>query len=163
MAKASDSRRAVEQMLVEARSLLPDQPLRRPREEEKFLGRSVPKWEPWERRLWEIGEEIRQILIAAPTLRRDESLAREILAMSLDRRGGFGRQSFMMLLGRRSFASFAKELASQLSDEEVCGHAVWALYRAKVHGVSAAVRPLCDHGETWIRNEARRYITWDGV
>jgi hypothetical protein len=125
------------------------------------LGRPMPRTEARETQLWQLGEQIRHLLASSPVLRRDEALGRQFLEISLDRRGGIGRQSFMMLLGFTSFAGLAEELTSELGDDDVCGHVVWALYRAKVRGQSAKVRLLCNHERTWIRKEASRYVAWD--
>jgi hypothetical protein len=159
MASPPEVRKEIESRLLRARSLIPDRIAERV--PENHLDPSVPRLETWETQLWDIGEQIRQLLASAPALRRDEDLGRQFLEISLDRRAGGGRQSFMMLLGFKSFAALAKELTSELVDDVVCGHVVWALYRAKVPGQWEQVRSLCDHERAWIRKEARRYVAWD--
>jgi hypothetical protein len=163
MANLAEVRVDVQRKLILARSLLPDSVAENERDTLEIIGQRVPAWHPWEQRLWEIGEAIRKLLATAPSLRRDEELGKQFLALSLDRRAGLGRQSFMMLLGFKSFASLTKELISELNDDGVCGHVVWALNRARVLGVSEKVRDLCDHKHAWIRREAKRCIAWDGV
>jgi hypothetical protein len=163
MVTAGETRSEIERKLMFARSLVPDSRFVGPREPARLLDQTLPQWQSWERRLWKTGEEIRQLLVQAPALRRDDALGRQFLELALDRRGGLGRQSFLMLLGFRSFANLARGLISELDDGDVCGHAVWALFRAKVRGASGAVRPLCKHEKAWIRKEACRYLEWDGV
>ena len=159
MASPPKVRKEIEGQLLLARALIPDRIAERVTED--YIGPSIPRLEPWETQVWDIGEKIRQLLATAPALRRDEALGRQFLEISLDRRARGGRQSFMMLLGFKSFAALAKELTSELADDDVCGHVVWALYRAKVRGQWEQVRLLCDHKRTWIRQEARRYVAWD--
>src|SRR5438552_6440461 len=119
------------------------------------------EWHPLEHNIWEISEQIRQLLSKAPSLRGDPELTRQFLAISRDRRAGRGRQSFIMLLGFKSCRGLAADLFTEVADGEVAGQVVWALYRMKVRGFASTVQRLCAHERTWIRKEAQRYGKWD--
>ena len=121
----------------------------------------APDWREFERRLWKLGEDIRQFLMRTPRLRNDKELQAKLLSIACDRRALRGRQSFIMLFASKIFNEHANKIASQLGDPSVDGQVIYTLYRMRAKGFSEKIWPYTKHDKTWIRKEAKRYIVWD--
>jgi hypothetical protein len=121
----------------------------------------VPQWHRAEHSLWAIGEQIRHALNSQPKLRSDRSLYAEFLAIVQNRHAMRGRQSFVLLFAYRPCIAWAHDLASLLPDSDIDGQIISALYKMRAPGFSATVAPFLSSSATWIRKEARRYMTFD--
>jgi hypothetical protein len=121
----------------------------------------VPQWHCFEHSLWAIGEQIRQALNSQPKLRSDRSLYAEFLAIVQNRHVMRGRQSFVLLFAYQPCAAWAHDLASVLPDSDIDGQIISVLYKMRAPGFSATIAPFLSSSATWIRKEARRYMTFD--
>ena len=118
----------------------------------------VPQWHDYEHKIWQIGEEIRQILNTHKTLRKDKELLARFLSVALNRNAKRGRQSFIMLLWYKHCAEYAGLLAAQLEDRSVKGHIIEGLNKMKAGQFTSLVEPFTQDKTTWIRNQAKKYI-----
>ena len=152
-------RSKVESLFVQAKSLVPDGPSAPLPPMDGFP--DIPQWHNFEHSLWSIGEQIRQALNSQPKLRGDHSLYAEFLAIVQNRHAMRGRQSFVLLFAYRPCVAWATDLASLLPDSDIDGHIISALYKMRAPGFSATVAPFLSSSATWIRKEARRYMSFD--
>jgi hypothetical protein len=156
---SATSRSKVEALLAEARLHMPEilLPALPPIDRHP----DVPQWHQFEHSLWSIGEQIRQTINSQPRLRSDRELYAEFLAIVQNRHGMRGRQSFVLLFAYKPCISWARDLASLLPDSDIDGHIISSLYKMRASGFSRAVAPLLSSSATWIRKEARRYLSFD--
>jgi len=161
MTNAANIRREIEGLVVEARRLMPNDPLD-PLPPDECLG-GVSAWREFEGQIWSIGEEIRQLFLKAPRLRDDEVLQGQLVEIACDRRAHRGRQSFVTLLGDRSCVRHAERLVEHLDDPLVDGQVISTLYKMRAPGHSDAIEPLLDDMMVWVRNEAKRYLAWEAA
>lgn len=117
----------------------------------------IPGWHQHELALWNIGEQIRQLLAESGKW-MDDAQVDAVLQICLNSSAGRGRQSFVLLLGKVRYARFAPSVALLLQDAEVCGQAVNTLYKMKADGYAHLIQPLSEHELAWIRREAKRYL-----
>ena len=115
-------------------------------------------WHDFELILWNKGEEIRQLLVTSGR-KLSAGQADAVAAICKESNAGRGRQSFVLLLGKRAYASYAPMVASLLSDSDVAGQAIDTLYKMGAAGYSQDISPFLTHPMTWIRNAAKRYLT----
>jgi len=151
----------IERLLAKARALTPKDFLD-PLPPDESLG-GVPAWREFEHQIWAIGEDIRRLLLKNPRLRSDVRLQVGIMDVACDRRAHRGRQPFVMLLGYRSCAGYSGRLAGHLDDSFVNGHVISTLYKMRASGHSRAIRAFLVSKVTWVRDEAKRYLAWDGA
>ena len=59
----------------------------------------APDWNGFEHKIWECGEDVRQLLTQSKSLRKDTELQRAFLRVACNPNAKRGRQSFIMLLG----------------------------------------------------------------
>ena len=123
------------------------------------LVKDVPGWHDFEYAIWKIGEEIRLLLFNAMNLRKDQEIQSEFVRLATNRNAKRGRQTFIMLLGYKFCSHHAKEIASQIDDQFVEGHVIMTLRKMQVKGYSTQVRPFLNSQVTWIRNEAKKYLS----
>lgn len=121
------------------------------------LAPDVHEWYKFEHQLWEVGEEIRQFLSENKN-KLNESQIERILEICLDKRAKRGRQSFVMLLGRKMYCSYANQIVILLNDDDVDGQVIDTLYKMGSKEYVKQIEPFLTHNRTWIRNEAKRYI-----
>jgi hypothetical protein len=136
-----------------------------PREEPPDLGTDdagVPRWHPYEFKVWQIGEDIRLALKAAPKLRADSQVQECLLMVAEDRRFRRGRQPFIMNLGYRAAASHAARVAALLGDDDVAGHALDTLLKMDASGFARQVWPLVTAQPAWVRKLAKKYLKRHG-
>lgn len=117
----------------------------------------VHEWHDFELKLWAIGEEIRQAVSSYKHAFNDRQIER-ILHVCLDKRAKRGRQSFIMLLGRKQYCNYSNVLIPLLDDGDVNGHVIDTLYKMQADGYGAFITPFLNHRQTWIRNAAKKYI-----
>lgn len=86
----------------------------------------VPDWYDFELELWDTGEEIRQI-ICSERKDLDSGQAERVCRICLNGNAKRGRQSLVMLLGKKRFGEYGDRLAALLSDDDVKGHALDSL------------------------------------
>jgi hypothetical protein len=118
----------------------------------------APMWYRFENYIWMRGEDIRQLLIENKTLRRDIELQKAFLSIACNQKAKRGRQSFIMLLGNTGCLQFAPNIASQLSDPDVVGHAIDTLTKMRCPDYVEAIKPFTNDKTTWIRNKAKHYV-----
>ena len=117
----------------------------------------VHEWYIFEHEIWDIGEEIRQLVVKHKKKFTEEQITR-IISICLDKRVKRGRQSFVMLLGKKVYSDFSKSIISLLNDEDVDGQVIYTLYKMQAGHYVDLVTPFTKHKRPWIRNEAKRYV-----
>ena len=117
----------------------------------------VHDWYKFESELWGVGENIRQFLLENKN-KLNRSQIERIVEICLDKRAKRGRQSFVMLLGKKMFRDYAKQIVTLLNDVDVDGHVIDTLYKMGATEYTDLIEPFLTHNRTWIRNEAKRYI-----
>lgn len=117
----------------------------------------VHEWYDFEHKIWNIAEEIRQLVFISKKTFNDNQIDR-ILTICMDKRAKRGRQSFVMLLGRKKYCDYAEVLIPLLNDGDVDGHIIDTLYKMQVSGYVMLITPFLNHKRTWIRNTAKKYV-----
>lgn len=117
----------------------------------------VRDWYKFESELWDVGENIRQFLLENKN-KLNRSQIERIVEICLDKRAKRGRQSFVMLLGKKMFRDYAEQIVTLLNDVDVDGHVIDTLYKMGATEYTDLIEPFLTHNRTWIRNEAKRYI-----
>lgn len=117
----------------------------------------VHDWHMFELELWDIGEEIRQF-VSEHNKKFNKHQIDRIINICLDKKGKRGRQSFVMLLGRKMYGNYAEKIVSLLNDDDVVGQVINTLYKMQAEQYVDLMTPFLNHNRTWIRNEAKRYI-----
>ena len=145
----------VDTLLHRAENLMPSEVL--PDLPGTEITRDAPRWYSFEYDIWQIGEQIRQ-LTAEHKKKFHIGQINRILAVCMDKRAKRGRQSFIMLLAKKSYNEYAGHLIPLLDDDDVDGHVIYTLYRMQAGEYVEAVKPFLSHKRTWIRNEAKKYI-----
>ncbi len=145
----------IDNFLLSAEKLIPQNAL--PDLPFMELAPTVHDWYDFEHALWEIGEDIRQLVSSERKELNTEQTAR-VCRICTDTKAKRGRQSFVMLLGKKKFLPFAEQLAVLLPDDDIDGHIISALYKMGASQYIERVKPYTNHSITWIRNEAKRYI-----
>jgi hypothetical protein len=118
----------------------------------------APAWYPFETRAWDLGERVRQMLVATPKLRQDSQVQDALLYVVECRNLRRGRQPFVTNLGYAAAAPLAARLVPYLRDRDIDGQVVGALIRMKVGGYSSEVALLVTARHAWVRNLAKKYI-----
>lgn len=144
---------AVERLLREAETLIPEEAL----PDRPYQCGGDHGWYDFELKLWSKGEELRQLLLDS---RRslDPKQTDAVLSICREHKAKRGRQSFVLLLGRKGYACHAEAVAELLSDPNVAGQAIDTLHKMGVSGYQQQVEPFLSHKMAWIRNSAKRYL-----
>ena len=145
----------LDRLLSKAEALIPEENL--PDLPFMELAPDVHDWYMFEHELWEVGEDTRQFLLENKN-KLNVSQIERIVKICLDKRAKRGRQSFVMLLGKKMFSEYAEQMASLIDDDDVDGQVIDTLYKMGVTGYADLIEPFLTHNRTWIRNEAKRYI-----
>lgn len=119
---------------------------------------NVHEWYRFEHELWGIGEEIRQFVVKNNKKFNAKQIDR-IINICLDKRAKRGRQSFLMLLGRKMYSDYANKIIPLLHDADVDGHVIDTLYKMRADQYIELVKPFLNHDKSWIRNKAKKYIS----
>ena len=145
----------VDKLLKEAEEKIPDTEL----PDLPYLKEApdVHDWYTFEHEIWDIGEEIRQLTVQNKKKFNEEQIGR-IIGICLDKRVKRGRQSFVMLLGKKAYNGYSGALIPLLCDDDVDGHVIYTLYKMQAGQYVEQIKPFVEHKRTWIRNEAKRYI-----
>lgn len=142
-------------ILSEAESLVPNEKL--PNLPFMPEAPDVHDYYRFELDLWDKGEEIRQLIFDSKKKPNIDQIKR-ILDICTNPLAKRGRQSFVMLLGKKCYAEYAPIIASFLSDEDIDGHVVDTLYKMGTPNYISQIQPFTKHKRTWIRNIAKKYI-----
>ena len=151
--KAFDS--DINNLLTRAEALIPEENL--PDLPYMDLAPDVHDWYEFEHKLWEIGEEIRQFISENKNKLNKNQIDR-IVSICLDKKAKRGRQSFVMLLGKKIYNSYADMIVTVLNDDDVDGQVIDTLYKMGAKEYVEQIEPFLTHNRTWIRNEAKRYV-----
>ncbi len=143
------------ELLSNAESMIPDENL--PDLPYMESAPDVHDWYGFEHELWEKGEEIRQHILCGKKRPNTEQIER-IVSICMDKRAKRGRESFVMLLGKKCYVNYAGKLATLLNDSDVDGHVIDTLYKMGATGYNSQIEPFIKHNRVWIRNKARKYI-----
>ena len=145
----------INNLLTEAEACIPSEMLAAP----PFLNQvpGVHEWHDFEFKIWDIGEQIRQLVSSNQTAFSRNQINR-ILNICLDKRAKRGRQSFVMLLGKVKYCEHASELISLLQDDDINGHVIDTIYKMRADSYVALITPFVTHKQTWIRNAAKKYV-----
>ena len=108
--------------------------------------------------IWTLGESLRRFLKRNKPLRQSPELWTRVEAICCDPRYGRGRESFTMLLGQYGGRDRVPILVGLLEDDQVQGHALYALRLLGAAQARAKAEQLLDSPRTWIRAEARKYL-----
>ena len=117
----------------------------------------VHDWYDFEHELWGKGEEIRQYILRGKKRPNTKQVER-IVSICMDKRAKRGRESFVMLLGKKCYVNYAEKIATLLNDSDVDGHAIDTLYKMGADGYISQIKPFINHNRTWIRNKAKKYL-----
>ena len=145
----------LDSLLFKAEDLIPEEGL--PDLPYMDLAPDVHEWYEFEHRLWEIGEDIRLFLSENKNKLTKNQIER-IVAICLDKKAKRGRQSFVLLLGKKIYNSYADKIVTVLYDDDVDGQVIDTLYKMGAKEYVELIEPFLAHNRTWIRNEAKRYI-----
>lgn len=146
----------MEEFFLRAEELIPNEEL--PDLPFMEFAPDVHDWYEFENELWEIGEEIRQFL-KENNKKLNKCQIEKILDICLDKKAKRGRQSFVMLLGRKMYCDYADKIVLLLSDDDVDGHVIDTIYKMGADEYSDLIEPFLNHNRTWIKNESKKYIT----
>ena len=123
----------------------------------------VPSWHKYESDIWEIGEEIRQIITTKKSLRKDNEINELIINFCQNRNSKRGRQSFILLLGYKDLSGYASKLINMVNDKFVYGQIIDTIYKMRAGGYDKEIRPFLNDKNTWIKNLAKKYIEKHGT
>ena len=147
-------------LLLSAEKLIPEETL--PNLPHMKLAPTVHDWYDFEHELWETGENIRQLILAEKKDLNTEQ-AERVCKICENAKAKRGRQSFVMLLGKKRFLPYADRIARILPDDDINGHIISTLYKMGTSQYVDRIKPYADHRITWIKNEAKRYIQKYGI
>ncbi|MBQ8519774.1 MAG: hypothetical protein IJ455_09275 [Agathobacter sp.] len=153
--KRKEFDRELEDLIKKAEGLIPDELL--PDLPYMEMAPDVHDWYMFEHELWGVGEEIRQFLSKKKKSPNKLQIDR-IVNICLDKRAKRGRQSFVLLLGRKQYTNYASKIATILNDADVDGQVINTLYKMQAGQYVELMKPFLNHKQTWIRNEAKRFI-----
>ena len=145
----------IDNLLNRAEALIPEENL--PDLPYMDLAPDVHDWYEFEHKLWDVGEEIRHFLSENKNKLNNNQIDRIVL-ICLDKKAKRGRQSFVMLLGRKIYSDYANQIVTVLNDDDVDGQVIDTLYKMGAKEYVKQIEPFLTHNRTWIRNEAKRYV-----
>lgn len=150
-----DFNSALNSLLDEAESIIPNEDLPPLPFRNDCL--DVHDWYDFEQRLWDKGEEIRKLIVKERReLNKDQS--NRVCDICLNKNAKRGRQSFVLLLGKKRYIEYASKIADLLSDDDVDGQTINTLYKMGTTEYQELIKTFLNHNRSWIRNEAKRYI-----
>jgi hypothetical protein len=155
-ANAFEAKSSVEELIARAEVLIPDTLLvdLQPHE----FNPKVPEWHDFEYKIWEIGEEIRLLIVRFPSLRKQRDTLDKLVRIAVNRKSKRGRQTFIDLFGSKSCNCYSKDIGSQIDDPFVSGHVIIALRKMEASDYADQIRPFLQSEYAWIRTAAKRYL-----
>ncbi|MDC6167879.1 hypothetical protein [Paucibacter sp. XJ19-41] len=120
----------------------------------------APDWLGYEMALWKLSERIRLWLKPKRKLKGTKNPLFDVMeSIVLDSRFGKGRQDFVLVMGEYASPSYGPSLAKLVTDVDVMGHAIKAVTKLGVSGLSAQVNEVSNTSKTgWVRAAARKYL-----
>ena len=113
-----------------------------------------PHFEPSSQSLgWALGNAISVI-----SRLRDQSNFKELVELVEDRRLGTARQMLTEAIAKTRHPDAATTLLNCLADEQLTGHAIFALGQLRAVEAQGAIEPYLNHKNKWFRKEARRAL-----
>jgi PBS lyase HEAT-like repeat len=88
----------------------------------------------------------------------DDKVFDEISALARDKTQGKAREMLVAGLGKMKHPRSTDTLLELLSDEQVEGHALWALRRLKATLPRSIIERFLSHRHAWVRKEANRLL-----
>jgi len=88
----------------------------------------------------------------------DASVFDDIVELVRDKRHGRAREMLAVALAKTKNPRAVDVLIELLDDEEIAGHAVYALRLLALPEARSALERFVDHPKTWVRNEARQAL-----
>ena len=143
------------ELLSDSESMIPDENL--PDLPFMETAPDVHDWYVFEHELWEKGEEIRQHILYGKKIPNTEQVER-IVSICMNKNAKRGRESFVLLLGKKCYVDYSGKIATLLTDADVDGHVIDTLYKMGADGYSSQIKPFINHNRAWIRNKAKKYI-----
>ncbi|MGY3778951.1 hypothetical protein [Isobaculum melis] len=89
---------------------------------------------PFESKLWAMGEQLRQLIQTDKKFQFDERQIKLLLKIIQNKQAKRGRQSFVMLLGKRKYAYLAPQLIPYLDDPCIALHIFDTIYKMRALG-----------------------------
>lgn len=117
----------------------------------------VPEWHDFEHAMWKIGENIRQLILKHKKELNDNQI-NDILSICSNPNAKRGRESFVMLLGKKRHVKYAPQLIELIDDRYIEGHVVYTIEKMGAPQYTNEITPFLSHKKTWIRNIAKKYI-----
>ena len=145
----------IDRLLLDAETLIPTQAL--PALPAMEYAPTVPSWYGFEHQLWGLGEDLRQLILAEKKDLNAEQTDR-ICRLCENTNAKRGRQSFVLLLGKKRFLPYADRIAPLLPDADISGQVISTLYKMGAAQYVDRIKPYTEHRVTWIKNEAKKYL-----
>jgi hypothetical protein len=117
-------------LLGEAIKLIPPEKL--PELPNNMFG--YPQKHKYERDIWKIGEEIRQLLLTDKKAELSAEQIEQVLSIINNPTADRGRQSLIWLLGKRKYAHFAPKIIKHIYDDNVSLHIFDTIYKMRAMG-----------------------------
>lgn len=145
----------LDKLLTEAENLIPEEDL----PDLPYMANvpDVHNWYEFEGLLWDLGEKIR-LLVFENNIKFNSNQVDRIINICLDKKAKRGRQSFVMLLGKKCYCNYSEQIISILNDDDVDGHVIDTIYKMQSGQYVDQITPFLNHTKTWIRNKAKKYI-----
>lgn len=89
----------------------------------------------------------------------DDSVFDDIVKLVQDKQHGRAREMVVVALGNMSNPRAVDVLLNLLNDDEVAGHAIFALGKLKAKGSKEYIEPFLNHPRAWIRKAAKRALS----
>lgn len=118
----------------------------------------VPEWHNYEYHIWKLGEDIRNLILTQPLLRKDRELFHRLLNICTNPNSKRGRQSFILLFGYKELSHYSSQLITQIEDEFVTSHIIDTILKMKEDNYCDIMQNFITHPNTLIRNNAKKYI-----
>lgn len=118
----------------------------------------APQWYPFEHQAWKLGEEVRQVFLKQPKLKKVKEIQDKIIEVVKCQNLRRGRQSFIILLGFKDANQFKNILVPLLKDDDVDGQTLDSLIKMRAYEFPDKVVPHLSSRYTWIKNLAKKYI-----
>jgi len=125
---------------------------------EKFFKNEIFPLHNFEEVIWSAGDNIR-ILRLKIGIKPNLKQTKRIVELATNKNALKGRQTFILLLGRIEYAKYGKDLINYIDDISISGHIINTLYKIKNFHYVKEVMPFLKSERTWIRNEAKRYLS----
>ena len=124
----------------------------------------TPPWLEGESKLWELGEQLRQLLLRRKSLAQCAELIALLRWVLTCEELGRGRQPFVELVARYDPDATAATFQPLLLDDGLRGQVIAAARRQKLAGLAKDVRSsVKDADPSWIKRAARRYLDWSST